>query len=277
VARKYFGLVLALLSLSCSAAAQEPKSAAQEVSFCDLVKAPEQFSGKRIRVRAIYKYGFEIQRLDSPVCCPERGPAIWVEIDTELGRASRKLLHKFPEGMGLALATFVGTFEGDGPYGDGGYRFKFTVDEIRNLEATARASAHGEPAWVPKTCGVSEVAQEYKPSDFAHFTRPPTEHQIVVIEEPFLVRSVRGTVRFRKHPGEPLANVLFELQGPGPNKKIRRSTSDQAGRFKIGHTPAGSYRFKATRDGFTSVVGWIEVSNKAEKKADLEIEMGIGN
>lgn len=56
------GSVFVLLASSCSVAAQKSETV-QEVSYCDLVKAPEQFVGKRIRVRAIYKYGFEMQRL----------------------------------------------------------------------------------------------------------------------------------------------------------------------------------------------------------------------
>ncbi|HKW16403.1 MAG TPA: hypothetical protein VJO35_02725 [Terriglobales bacterium] len=49
--------------------------------------------------------------------------------------------------MGLVLATFEGTFETEGPYGDGGYRMRFTVDKVVQLESTARASAHHDPPW----------------------------------------------------------------------------------------------------------------------------------
>jgi len=145
------GVVLALVNLSCLAAAEKPKSTAQEVSYCDLVKAPQLFSGKRIRVRAIDRYGFEISRLDPPACCSERGGKIWVEMNPGLGRGFRKLTHRFPKGMGLALATFDGTFEVGGPYGLGGYRFRLTVDKIEKIEATSKPSPH-EPSWVPKNC-----------------------------------------------------------------------------------------------------------------------------
>jgi hypothetical protein len=146
-------VALVLLASSCCAAT------AQAVSYCDLVKAPQQFAGKRIRVRAIYKYGFEIQRLDSPACCPERGVKIGVEIETGLEGDSLKFYHKFPKGMGPALATFEGTFESSGPYGDGGYRFKFTVDKIEKLEAVAKPSTDHHPAWVPKDCETSNAPQ----------------------------------------------------------------------------------------------------------------------
>lgn len=144
-------VALVLIISSCFATAQEPETV-QPVSYCDLVKAPQEFAGKRIRVRAIYKYGFEIQRLDSPVCCPDNGGKIWVEIESRLGRDSLKLYRKFPKGMGLALATFEGSVESGGPFGDGGYRLKFTVKKIEKLEAVAKASAQHDPVWVPTNC-----------------------------------------------------------------------------------------------------------------------------
>jgi hypothetical protein len=154
-AMKSWIAALVLLASRCCAATQKPESTAQAVSYCDLVKAPQHFAGKRIRVRAIYKYGFEIQRLDSPACCPERGVKIWVEIETDLEADSLKAFHKFPKGMGLALATFEGMFESGGPYGDGGYHFKFTVDKIEKLETVAKPSTAHHPAWVPKDCATS--------------------------------------------------------------------------------------------------------------------------
>jgi len=66
---------------------------------------------------------------------------------------SLKHYRKFPKGMGLALAIFEGRFESGGPYGDGGYRLKFTVQKIEKLEATAKASAHHDPDWVPTVKG----------------------------------------------------------------------------------------------------------------------------
>lgn len=165
------GIALGLL-VSISSVAEQKAYPPQEISYCNLVKSPQQFAKKRIRVRAIYKYGFEIQRLDSPACCPEHGIKVWVEIKSGLEGDSRKLYRKFPRGMGLALATFEGTFESGGPYGDGGYRFKFTVDKIEKLEGTAKASPNGEPAWIPKDCETSaERDFQENPIPFADTAR----------------------------------------------------------------------------------------------------------
>jgi len=106
-------IVLTVLLLNCSVgkAADKPEIAPREVTYCQLVKDPSSLTGKRLRIRAIYRYGFEIQRLEPVVWCSERGVKIWVGMGN-LEESSRKLLHTFPRGMGLALATFVGTFEG---------------------------------------------------------------------------------------------------------------------------------------------------------------------
>jgi hypothetical protein len=95
------------------------------------------------------------------------------------------------------------------------------------------------------------------------FTQSPTEHIIQRIDEPFEVKSISGTVV--EHGGfhEPMAEVLFEVQGPGSNGKIRRTHTDKNGRFKLGRVPEGTYQFKATRNGFQSVMGTIKVSRKA--------------
>ena len=118
------------------------------------------------------------------------------------------------------------------------------------------------------------IAQEK--ATVGDFTKSPTEHIINQIEQPLVVRSVTGIVT-RKNGGstEPLANVLFEIQGPGAERKIRRSIADGRGRFKVGHVLAGTYKFKVTLNGFQSVMGTIIVSKKAAKTDELKIVMPI--
>ena len=48
------------------------------------------------------------------------------------------------------------------------------------------------------------------------------------------------------------------------------------GRFAISHVPEGTYTFKATKDGFQSVVGTLIVSKKADRQKTIRIEMTIG-
>ncbi len=109
------------------------------------------------------------------------------------------------------------------------------------------------------------------------FTRSPTEHIINTVEQPFVVHSVKGVVMLKTSgPREPLKDVLFEIQGSGADRKIRRATTDENGRFKMGHIPAGTYRFKATLNGFQSVMGTIIVSRAAAQDNQIEIAMPLG-
>src|SRR6266403_1172509 len=136
-------------SIVKSLAQTSAANSVQIVEYCHLVRTPSSFVGKRIRVRAVYSYMFEVSRLKSPACCPDRDVPIWVDFNEELEGSSRKMLRKFPKGMGFVLATFEGTLQGGGPYGDGGYRFKFAVDKIENLENKANPSRDQHPTWIP--------------------------------------------------------------------------------------------------------------------------------
>lgn len=120
-----------------------------------------------------------------------------------------------------------------------------------------------------------ETAQWNK--DLADFNKSPTENIIVFLDEPFVVDSVRGSIRREgSDPWEPLPNVLLEIQGPGTDRRIRGARTDRQGRFKIGRVPEGKYRFKTTLNGFQSVVGTIVVSKKARKTKDIQLEMLLG-
>jgi hypothetical protein len=120
----------------------------------------------------------------------------------------------------------------------------------------------------------SSLSQEK--SVIGDFTKSPTEHIIQQIEKPFEVKSIFGTIVESGGFHERMAAVLFEIQGPGSDRKIRRTRTDTKGRFKIGRTPEGVYRFKATRNGFQSVMGTIQVSKNADQRQEIKIEMPVG-
>jgi Carboxypeptidase regulatory-like domain len=107
------------------------------------------------------------------------------------------------------------------------------------------------------------------------FTRSPNEHIINEIDEPFQVGLIGG-LTILPYGGGPLADVLFEIQGPGTDRQIRRCTTDEHGRFKIRRVPEGTYRFKATREGFQSVMGTVIVSKKSPKSNEITITMKVG-
>lgn len=108
------------------------------------------------------------------------------------------------------------------------------------------------------------------------FTKSPTEHIVNQIHQPFVVRSVVGAISRKQGDQGPLPGVLFEIQGPGTDRRIRRSKTDELGRFRIRHVPEGTYRFKATLNGFQSVMGKIRVSREAAKTDQIKIAMAVG-
>jgi len=95
------------------------------------------------------------------------------------------------------------------------------------------------------------------------------------MDDPITVSAVRGTVVF-KGDGGPLREVSFEIRGPGESERIRAAKSDSAGRFINSRVPEGTYTFKATKDGFQSVVGTLIVSKKADHQKTIRIEMQVG-
>jgi hypothetical protein len=152
--------ILSLLLSSCwqMRAANKAVDVPQDVSYCQLAKDPSAFSGKRIRIRGIYSYMFEVSRLKSPTCCSMRDAQIWVDFDEELEGSSKRLFHKFPEGMGIVLAVFVGKVETGNVYGPFGERIRLVVDQIEKLEKKARPSAGQTPSWVPQNCENSSIS-----------------------------------------------------------------------------------------------------------------------
>ena len=106
------------------------------------------------------------------------------------------------------------------------------------------------------------------------FTPSPNEHIIQSVDEPLVVRSVKGAVLLGD--GSPLERVLFEIQGPAHDRTIRVAVTDRKGRFDIRPTPEGRYCFKATKKSFQSIMGVIVVSRKAPKKRDIQLDMNVG-
>ena len=108
------------------------------------------------------------------------------------------------------------------------------------------------------------------------FPRAQGEHETDVVDQPFVVTSVSGRVCVRVEPSIALPDVLIEIQGPGSGRKIRRTRTDENGRFKIRHLPKGEYRFKASLHTWQGVLGRIVVSRAAPQKSEIVIRMNPG-
>jgi Carboxypeptidase regulatory-like domain len=95
------------------------------------------------------------------------------------------------------------------------------------------------------------------------------------LDEPITVTSVHGIVVF-KGKDAPLKQVVLEIRGPGSSERIMAAKSRDDGRFTIPRVSEGTYVFKATKDGFQSVVGTLIVSKKADHNKSIKIEMPLG-
>jgi hypothetical protein len=126
----------------------------QDVTYCQLAGDPTKFSGKRIRIQAIYSYMFEVSALGAPTCCTEHDIGIWVDFDSELEGESKRFFNKFPKGTGFVLAVFVGTIETGEAYGTG-QRVHFFVEHIEEVKQEANPAQGRFPAWIPQDCKAS--------------------------------------------------------------------------------------------------------------------------
>ena len=106
----------------------------ETVTFCDLVRNPEKYSGKEVTIRATYRFGFEWSYLYC-LGCADQGRA-WLEFPSDyddLDKTSQRALKRLPKDAGIADITVRGVFVGPGSYGHlGGYRYKFIIREVRN-------------------------------------------------------------------------------------------------------------------------------------------------
>jgi|HubBroStandDraft_6_1064221.scaffolds.fasta_scaffold70276_4 hypothetical protein len=131
-------LAMSLLLSNACQALPLPKyeTEPQEVTYCQLAGDPAKFSGKRIRIQAIYSYMFEVSSLRPPTCYTEHDIGIWVDFDSKLEGASKRFFSKFPKGMGFVLAVFIGTIETGDTYGTG-QRVHFLVEHIEEVKRMA--------------------------------------------------------------------------------------------------------------------------------------------
>ena len=141
-------LVFSFLSLPQTArAVPQSHDAAQQVTYCELIANPGQYVGKR--VRAIFRYAFELQRLEPESCCSRKGPGIWVKMLLDTDTPSENRFRRLPKGEGIVLLTVIGKFEKEnGMFGE---QFTLHVDELGKIERTSHsADLTRRPFWAPQ-------------------------------------------------------------------------------------------------------------------------------
>ena len=128
--------------------AAAPVDSATEVDYCRLVADSSAFSGRKVRVRAAYRFGFEWSQMYCPKCL-DFG-ATWVSFDENgqdrpLMRRLHKLMMKH-SGLGQTVeGTFVGSFHDGGHYGHQGvYKYDFVIEDVLNFHVAYRGGVSPE-------------------------------------------------------------------------------------------------------------------------------------
>jgi len=134
------------------------------------------------------------------------------------------------------------------------------------LSGCASAQATGAESSPPKKsrCGIEG------------FTKSPSEHIVVELDQPLRVKTVEGVITSRGGDWPDGTFVLFELRPTRGQGTLRQAKTDGRGAFKIPGVPPGEYCFKATADGWQSVVGVIVVTKEADPASRVSFEMLLG-
>jgi hypothetical protein len=118
------------------------------------------------------------------------------------------------------------------------------------------------------------VAQDrYESGKLKGFTSY-TAFEIVQISSPLRVCTIDGFISVSSS-GDPLADVLIEIRDA--KGKVRGTKTDAKGHFKFRNVENGSYDFKTTLSGFSSVTGTfvVETHTKNPDKIKLKMPMGV--
>jgi hypothetical protein len=116
----------------------------------------------------------------------------------------------------------------------------------------------------------------YESGELKGFTLFPDEHIIDRLDDAITVREVRGTATIEMEPDSPMEGVLFELRGPGDSETIRSARTDSTGKFSLKHVRPGKYLFKASSQGYQSIVGILIVSARSGTEHSIALHMKPG-
>jgi hypothetical protein len=107
------------------------------VSYCALLKSPNLYGGKLLRVKASWQFGFEVTFLHDSQC-PDQ-PKAWLEFvdDKDACPRSKENINAPGKNDTGADVTVVGRLFGPGRYGHlGAYEFKFVVVCMEEIKIT---------------------------------------------------------------------------------------------------------------------------------------------
>lgn len=108
------------------------------ISYCALLKNPKLYSGKTVRIKAVWQFGFETTSLQDRQCIDQ--PKAWLEFadEKQLCPETKKNRTLPKQSDKEADVTVTGRLYGSGRYGHlGDYQFKFVVECMENIKVTS--------------------------------------------------------------------------------------------------------------------------------------------
>ena len=111
------------------------------VTYCDLVRDIEKYKDKTVRLRAIYRFGFEWSNIYCLECLGIESSSTWLDFADEMCDGSKKI-----KGNGFAGRTVrvqvIGKFFTGGSYGQlGDAPNKFVVSCVEKVKTIAKDSS----------------------------------------------------------------------------------------------------------------------------------------
>ncbi len=114
------------------------QNAVASLSYCDLLKNPDLYAGKQVRVRASWQFGFETTFIYDRQC--PLSPKAWLEFvsDDEACPQTKQNRSLPTQSDKEADVTVVGRLYGPGRHGHlGDYEYKFVVACLEKIKVTS--------------------------------------------------------------------------------------------------------------------------------------------
>lgn len=128
-----------LLTLGGNPANTEEVAVASDiptVDYCDLIRHAKDYDQKQIRIKAVYRVGYEWSEIYCPDCFNQK-ERTWVEFDDDLESCTNsKVVKLLGDDERTLSVTVVGVFHSSSRrYGHmGSYRFEFVVKCVENAK-----------------------------------------------------------------------------------------------------------------------------------------------
>ena len=111
------------------------------VTFCDLIRDREKYTDKTVRLRAVYRFGFEWSDIYCLECLGVEKSSTWLEFADETCDGSKKIKGNGDAGKTVKVQV-VGKFFTGGGFGHlGGYPNKFVVSCVEKVKIIAKDSS----------------------------------------------------------------------------------------------------------------------------------------